>query len=67
LTAKPSTNGNVFGIYVRPNYYAVALPAISIRSINLLELALRVRDTFYALKPDLEERRYKLTVLSIYS
>ncbi len=69
LFSRPSVNGSLYGVFYRyrPGYASVSLPTLSIRSINLLELALRVRDTLHELLPAAREKSYRLTGLSIFS
>lgn len=69
LFSKPSVNGSLYCVFYRyqPGYASISLPTLSIRSINLLELALRVRDTLYELLPEAREKAYRLTGLSVFS
>jgi len=69
LLERPSINGAISGIFHTRGYdhREVLFPASSIHSINLLELALDVRDLFVREQPELASQNLKLTNLEIFS
>ncbi len=67
LFSRPSVNGSLQSTYFCRGYWGIFLPTISIRSVNLLEMALSVRNQFFELLPEANEKKYTLTAINIFS
>ena len=66
LFSQESRNGSLYSTTVDEITKKVTLPNIAVRSVNLLELALRVRDSLKKNSKNFLNATYKLTNVSIF-
>ena len=69
LLRRPSLNGSVGSIDLNQTYEykELMLPSLRIESLNLLELALGVRDLFFFVSGSAQMMQYKLTNLELFA
>jgi hypothetical protein len=67
LFARPSINGSLYSIFLGQNYQEVMIPSINVRSVNLLEIALGMRDAMKKVSSRVRDGQYRLTDIEIFS
>lgn len=66
LSEIPSVNGNLATAMIRPGYKQVMAPCLQIRSVNLLEVALKIRDLLNSRSATFKSKKYRLKEVEIY-
>jgi hypothetical protein len=67
LICRPSINGSMGGIHLARGYREIMLPTLSIMSVNLLEMSLRVRDLIIAHSKSAQDVHYELANIEVFS